>query len=249
MAKENEPMNAQTQTPEPPAAPSATPNRDKMLTGLRGKYGEELSEEELYGKAMEGYDADHEYTKKSKAEAAKLNALLESDENLNDFFCEMFQRGVDGHPELALAHIKPLMQQYINGEITSDEYTAEVERMKEADAKLQRIQDMAKEAFAEECQERGWDVTETMEKLNALINHDCETKEECREQVKNMFRILDFEPAIAAAETKGRNAKIVEQKRNHPAGVDTLPRNGGSSAAATAPKKTMSIFDYAEAAK
>lgn len=248
MAEKNEQMNAQTQTPEPTAAPSATPNRDKMLSGLRGKYGEELSEEELYAKAMEGYDVDHEYTKKSKAEAAKLNALLESDENLNDFFCEMFQHGVDGHPELALAHIKPLMQQYINGEITSDEYTAEVERMKEADAKLQRIQDMAKEAFAEECQERGWDVTETMEKLNALINHDCETKEECREQVKNMFRILEFDDAVAAARIGGRNEKIVEQKRNHPAGIDTLPRNGGSSAAANSPKKEINMFDLADAA-
>lgn len=246
MAEKNEQMNAQTQTPEPPAAPSATPNRDKMLSGLRGKYGEELSEEELYGKAMEGYDADHEYTKKSKAEAAKLNALLESDENLNDFFCEMFQRGVDGHPELALAHIKPLMQQYINGEITSDEYTAEVDRMKEADAKLQRIQDMAKEAFAEECQERGWDVTETMEKLNALINHDCETKEECREQVKNMFRILDYEPAIAAAETKGRNENIAEQRRN----VPTSAPKGGAGVSAPANRNTIrSIFDEARAAE
>lgn len=244
MAKENEQMNAPAQTPEPPAAPSATPNRDKMLSGLRGKYGEELSEEELYGKAMEGYDADHEYTKKSKAEAAKLNALLESDENLNDFFCEMFQRGVDGHPELALAHIKPLMQQYINGEITSDEYTAEVERMKEADAKLQRIQNMAKEAFAEECQERGWDVTETMEKLNALINHDCETKEECREQVKNMFRILDYEPAVAAAEVRGKNENIAEQRRNVP---KTAPK-GGAGVAAPAKPKQRNFFDYAEAA-
>ena len=242
MAEKNEQMNAQTQTPESPAAPSATPNRDKMLSGLHGKYGEDLSEEELYGKAMEGYDADHEYTKKSKAEAEKLNALLKSDENLNDFFCEMFERGVDGHPELALAHIKPLMQQYINGEITSDEYTAEVERMKEADAKSQRIQDMAKEAFAEECQERGWDVTETMEKLNALINHDCETKEECREQVKNMLRILDYEPAVAAAETKGRNASIAEERRNVPT---SAPKGGAGVAARQAPRRPKSIFDTA----
>ena len=70
MAKENEPISAQMQTPEPPAAPSATPNRDKMLSGLRGKYGEELSEEELYAKAMEGYDADHEYTAYQTAHAA-----------------------------------------------------------------------------------------------------------------------------------------------------------------------------------
>ena len=242
MAEKNEQMNAQQQAAQESAAPSATPNHDKMLSGLRGKYGEELSEEELYAKAMEGYDADHEYTKKSKAEAEKLNALLKSDENLNDFFCEMFERGVDGHPELALAHIKPLMQQYINGEITSDEYTAEVERMKEADAKSQRIQDMAKEAFAEECQERGWDVTETMEKLNALINHDCETKEECREQVKNMLRILDYEPAVAAAETKGRNASIAEERRNVPT---SAPKGGAGVAARQAPRRPKSIFDTA----
>lgn len=246
MAEKNEQMNAQTQTPEPPAAPSATPNRDKMLSGLRGKYGEELSEEELYGKAMEGWDAEHTYAKQARSEGAELNALLESNEDLNDFFCEMFQRGKDGHPELALAHIKPLMQQYINGEITSDEYTEEVERMKEADAKFQRIQDMAKEAFAEECQERGWDVTETMEKLNALINHDCETKEECREQVKNMFRILDYEPAVAAARIGGRNENIAEQRRNVPT---SAPKGGAGVAAPANRSTTRSIFDEARAAE
>ena len=246
MAKENEQMNAQTQTPEPPAAPSATPNRDKMLSGLRGKYGEELSEEELYGKAMEGWDAEHTYAKQARSEGSELNALLESNEDLNDFFCEMFQRGKDGHPELALAHIKPLMQQYINGELTSDEYTAGVERMKEAYAKFRRFQDMAKEAFVEECQDRGWDVTETMEKLNALINHDCETKEECREQVKNMFRILDYEPAVAAARIGGRNENIAEQRRNVPT---SAPKGGAGVAAPANRNTTRSIFDEARAAE
>ena len=243
MAKENEPMNAQTQTPEPPAAPSATPNRDKMLSGLRGKYGEELSEEELYAKAMEGWDAEHTYAKQARSEGAELNALLESNEDLNDFFCEMFQRGKDGHPELALAHIKPLMQQYINGEISSDEYTAEVERMKEADAKLQRIQEMREAAFEEECKERGWDTKETLEKLNALINNDCDTEEKCREQVKYFFRILDYEPAVAAARIGGRNENIAEQRRNVPT---SAPKGGAGVTPRQATTRNRGIFAIAE---
>ena len=243
MAKENEQMNAQTQTPEPPAAPaSETPNRDKLLGGLRGKYGD-LSDEELYGKAMEGYDSDHQYRKKSSAEAESLNALLQSDENLNDFFVDLFTFGKEGKPWKAMARIKPLMQQYINGEITDEEYEAEAKRIADADAKTKRVAEMAKAAFDAECQERGWDPAETMEKLNALINHDCETEEECREQVKNMFRILDYEPAVAAAEVRGKNENIAEQRRNVP---KTAPKGGAGVGAPTAPKRSRGIFGVAE---
>lgn len=242
MAKENE-INQPQASVTPPAA-SETPNRDKWTAGLRGKYGDELSEDELYGKAMEAYDSDHEYRKKSSAEAESLNNLLKSDENLNDFFCDLFEFGKEGKPWKAMAHIKPLMQQYINGEITDEEYEAEAKRLAEADANAARVKEMAKKAFADECQERGWDVEETMERLNSLINHDCETEEECREQVKNMFRILDYEPAVAAAEVRGKNENIAEQRRNVP---KTVPK-GGAGVAAPAKPKQRNFFDYAEAA-
>ena len=138
MAKENE-INQPQEPVTPPAAPaSETPNRDKLLGGLRGKYGD-LSDEELYGKAMEGYDSDHEYRKKSSAEAESLNALLQSDENLNDFFVDLFTFGKEGKPWKAMARIKPLMQQYINGEITDEEYEAEAKRIADADAKTKRV--------------------------------------------------------------------------------------------------------------
>lgn len=249
MAKENETNNPQ-ETVAPPAAPaSETSNRDKMLSGLRGKYGEELSDEELYGRAMEGYDAEHEYAKRSREEAGKLNGYLQQDQNVNDFFVDLFHFGAEGKSWKAMARMKPLMQQYINGEITDEEYEAKMKRMAENDAKAKRLKAMAEEAWNEECAERGWDPEETMQKLKALIGNDCETKEQCREQVKNMLRVLDYEPAVAAAEVRGKNAKIKEEKRNHPAGIDTLPRNGGSSAAANAPKRARSIFDEARAAE
>lgn len=249
MAKENE--NNMPQEPvTPPAAPaSETPNRDKWMANMRAKYGEDLSEDELYGKSTEGYDAEHEYAKRSREEGAKLNGYLQQDQNVNDFFVDLFQFGAEGKPWKAMARMKPLMQQYINGEITDEEYEAEMKRMAEDDAKAKRLKAMAEEAWNEECAERGWDPEETKQKLYALIGNDCETKEECREQVKNMLRVLDYEPAVAAAEVRGKNAKIKEEKRNHPSGIDTLPRNGGVAAASATPQRKQSIFDVARDAE
>ena len=56
MAKEQEKLEGQ----EPVAEVSLTPNRDKMLENLRGKYGADKSDEDLFDLAMKGYDADHE---------------------------------------------------------------------------------------------------------------------------------------------------------------------------------------------
>ena len=238
-----EPQVPQNPPQEPamsPAEPSTTPNEDLFMENLGKKYPDAAGNREaIFGEAMKGYDHDHEYYKKSKAEATRLSEILSQDEDLNNFFVEIFQRGPQGHPELALAHIKPLMQQYINGDITSDEYIAEVDRMKAEDAKREQFQAIAKEAWNEECKERGWDPEETLKKLEALINHECDTKEECRQQVKNMLRILEYDDAVAAAETRGRNAQIKEQQRNHPSGQGSLPRNGGTPVGGTAPSKTL----------
>lgn len=249
MAKENEINNPEEQV-TPPAAPvSETPNRDKMLAGLRGKHGEGLSDEELYAKAMESYDTEHDYAKRARAEGAKMNEYLQQDQNVNDFFVDLFNFGAEGKPWKAMLRMKPIMRQYVNGEISDEEYEAEVKRIADEDAKMQRLKTMAEEAWNEECAERGWDAEDTKKKLYALIGNDCETKNECREQVKNMLRVLEYDDAVAAAEVRGKNAKIKEEKRQHPSGIDTLPRNGGAAAPTTKKEKKMTVFDFAEAAR
>lgn len=246
MKKEEEKQQPQApETPSqepvnPPAAPSETPNEDLFMENMGKKYPDIAGNREaIFGKSMEAYDGEHEYAKKARKQAESIDSILSKNEAINDFFIDLFKFGEEGHPELALPRLKPLYQQFINGELNSEELEAEIKRMQEADAKTQSLKAMAEEAWNEECKERGWDPEETKEKLFALIGQDCETKEECREQVKNMLRILEYDDAVAAAETRGRNAKIKEQQRNHPAGVETLPRNGGAAAGANAPKRSL----------
>lgn len=245
MAKENEPMNAQTQTPEPSAAPSATPNRDKMLSGLRGKYGEELSEEELFGKAMEGWDAEHTYAKKSRKEADDINGYLQADENVNNFFVDLMEWGPKGKAWKAFINLRPIWRQYINGELQDEEFESALRDMEANYAEIERKKEMAAKAFDRVCEKRGWDPDETRKKLSDLLFAEVNTDAEAEQQVENMFRVLDFDSAVAAAETRGRNENIAEQRRNVPT---SAPKGGAGVKTATAPKKGLDVFDLAGAA-
>lgn len=229
-----EPVNP----PADPQAPSATPVEDEFMANLQKKYPDLNGDREaLLRKAMESYDHDHEYWKTASAEANRLNEYLKSNEDLNNFFCEIFNRRTD-HPELAFMHLKPIYHRFMNGELTSEEFIAEQQRMRDELEAAKNLEKIQEEAFAAECEARGWDAKETITKLEKIINKDCTTPEECRQQVKMMFRILEWDDALAAAETRGRNAKIKEGRRNHPSGED-LPRNGGTPAGGTEPKKSL----------
>lgn len=225
-----------------------TPYEDMFFAGMEKKNPElKGNREGMFKAAKENYDRDHEYAKKSMAEADQLKEILSSNEDLNNLFVEIFERGKDGHPELALIHMKPLMQQYINGEITSEEYLAEKKRMEDEANSKTEADKMKEEAFAEVCAERGWDVGETLKKLQAVMEAPAD-KEKSKEQVRNFLKILDYDDAIAAAETRGRNAKIEEQRRNTPSG-GAMPRNGGAPAGAQPSKKVSPLATAADAAE
>lgn len=245
MAKENE-LN-QPQTPaNPPIEHTTQPtNRDKWLENMRKKYPDIEDEDALYEASMSGYDKEHEYAKKGRKEAAEIKDYFQADENVNNFFVDLMEWGPKGKAWKAFINLRPIWRQYINGELQDAEFEAALRDMEANYTEIERKKKMTAKAFEDVCKERGWDPEETKVKLNDLIAKEVETEEEAKEQVRQMFRILEFDDAVAAARVGGRNEKIVEQKRNHPAGVDTLPRNGGSSAAATNPKRARSIFDIA----
>ena len=256
MAKENEinqpqaPVNPPAEpTNAAPAAPSVTPNEDLFMENLGKKYPDLAGDREaIFGKAKEDYDKEHEYAKKGRKQAEDIKGFFQADENVNNFFVDLWEWGPKGKAWKAFLNLSPLYRQYMNGEIQDEEFEAALRDMEANYAEIERKKEMAAKAFEDVCKERGWDPEETKVKLNDLIAKEVETEEEAKEQVRQMFRILEFDDAVAAARVGGRNEKIVEQKRNHPAGIDTLPRNGGSSAAANAPKKEINMFDLAAAA-
>ena len=235
MEKDKEKNNVTQQQPAAPVVEN--PNEQEWFAGMEEAYPDLKGDREaLFKASKEGYDKQHAYYKKAVAEQEQLNAILESDPDLNAMFTEIFERGKDGNPGLALHHMRPLMKKYVNGEITSEEYLAEQKRMQEEDAALQKKQAMQQAAFVKECEERGWDVEETLTKLNEVMNGPCETEEQCREQVRNIFKILDYDPAVAAAEVRGKNSKITEEKRKNSGGQ---MGNNGASAPVSVNRKSL----------
>lgn len=248
MAKEQEkPAEQQQEQQEQQTPPASTSPNEDLFMGNMGKKYPDKSREEIFGLAMSDYDADHEYVKRSQAEAQDLSDILAANDDLNNMFQEIFNRGKDGHPELALVHLKPLMKKYISGELSSEAYLAAVQEEEAAAAAKTKLGQMQEEAFQEECQARGWDVEETLQKLSDIFQKECKTKEDCRAQVQEYFKIIDYDPAVEAAEVRGRNAKIAREQREH------TPENPAPSASAPAPhtqrKSGMTFSEMAERAK
>lgn len=219
--------------------PITNPNEAAWFAGMEEAYPDLKGDREaLFKASKEGYDKEHAYAKKSRAEGEELNAILDSDPDLNAMFTEIFSRGNGGHPILAvLRHAKPLVKRYLNGEIDDEELIAEMKREEESNAALKRKQEMQEAAFAKECEARGWNVEETLTKLDEILNNPCETEEQCREQVNNLFKIIEFDDAVSAAEVRGKNATITEEKRKPQGGQ--MGNNGAPAPANTGKQSLM----------
>lgn len=219
--------------------PITNPNEAAWFAGMEEAYPDLKGDREaLFKASKEGYDKQHAYVKKSQAESEMLNEILASDPSLNSMFTEIFERGKNGHPILAvLRHAKPLAKKYLNGEIDDEEFLAQMKLEEESDAALQKKRDMQESAFAKECEARGWNVEETLTKLDEILNNPCETEEQCREQVNNLFKIIEFDDAVSAAEVRGKNATINEEKRKPQGGQ--MGNNGAPAPANTGRQSLM----------
>ncbi len=230
MAKENEQAQAQAVQ-----EPSQTPNFDKWRTNLRSKYGEDKSDEELYGLSMNGYDEEHDAAKRYSAEAEELESILSANPDLAGVFAEIFTRGKDGNPAGALRNLPPDLKRYITDEnYGDDEYLAD-RKKKEEDAaskkaKDEQTQNLREQAFEGVCQEDGIaDPEAALEALQGVFNNPCETLEQCKEQVRSFLKMVDYDNAVEAAEVRGRNANIAAQRKKS-AGSSDGQANGASAA-------------------
>ena len=243
MAKDNEKNQLQEPETKQPTNPSVTPNEDMFMENLGKKYPDLAGNREaIFEKSMEDYDREHEYAKKGRKQAEDIKSFIEADENVNNFLIDFWEWGGKGKVWKAFLHLQPLWRQYINGEIQDDEFEAELRRMNEEYEKTERVKEMAARAFDKVCEKRGWDPDETRQKLNDMLFAEVNTEEEAERQVENMFRVLDFDPAVEAAEIRGKNATIEEQRRNEPT---TKPTGGAGVTTTTRPKASRGIFDIA----
>ena len=237
---------------QPSDGVSESPNRDTFLSNLRKKHGEDKSEEELYGLAMSGYDTEHEANKRYNDEANTFAEIINSNPDLAVVFNEIFERGKDGNPELAFLHMKPNFKRLMTDDnYGSDEYLAEKERLakEESDksAKAEKTQKLREQAFDEVCQEDGiQDPEAALDALEGIFNNPCETLEQCKEQVRSFLKMASYDAAVQAAEVRGRNANIEEQRRSVP--KQGAPSGGGTGTGQQPSRKSI-YSDIADNAK
>ena len=209
MAKENkEAPEANAQVPA--QEPSQTPNFDKWRTNMRGKYGEDKTDEELYALSMSGYDTEHDAVKRYSAEATELEDILSANPD----------------PAGALRNLPPELKRYITDENYGDEAYLADKKAREDEAATQKekdgkIQSLREQAFDEVCQEDGVaDPEAALEALKGVLENPCETLDQCKEQVRAFLKMVDYDNAVEAAEVRGRNASITAQRKKSAGGTD-----------------------------
>lgn len=209
--------------------------RDTFMANLRKKYPDIEDEEELYGAAMDGYDADHEYAKQQREETGRLAEIMQGNPELASMYAEMFERGKEGNPEMALINISDLLKSYLTGEISGEEYEAKKEEGRKAEEEKQAKLEAQEAVFKEVCEEEGLDYQETLDKIAEMILNPMARYEIGKEQVKALINMVNYDSDVEAARVQGRNEQIVAGKRKMARQSDGIP-TGSSAAQPAAPK-------------
>lgn len=241
MARKNENLEQAIASEQAPS----TPNRDRWLENMRGKYPDIENEDDLYARSMEGYDAEHDFAKQQREENASLNELITSNPELARFYNEMFERGKEGHPEMALLNVGDLLKAYITGEMTSDEYIAEKEKRSQAESEQQKKLEAQNAVFTAWCEKKGYDpeewATRAAEKLfTPMANHEL-----AEAQFDAIDKMLNYDDDVEAAEVRGRNANISSQRRRQQGSSDGMMNTTSAGGGTSADSQKNTIADIA----
>ena len=228
MAEKKE-ENAPAVAAEQAQAQAEPTNRDRWLENMRAKYPDIEDEDALYEASMKGYDEEHDFAKRQRAENEQLAEVMQKSPEVAAFFSEVIERGVDGHPELAFINLGDLLQAYMKGEITSDEYIAEKEKRGAAEAEKQQKVEAQLAALTAWCEKKGYDVDEWLEKANQALLSPLASFELAEAQFEALDKMLNYDEDVEAAEIRGKNANIAEKRRRAAAATDGM-QNGGSAA-------------------
>lgn len=251
MAKKDETIAAQ-QAAEAAAAEEAkaaqqaateTPNRDKWLANLRAKHGDEIPEDELYGRAMEGYDAEHDYAKQARADLDAFANVVNNNPALLNFYQKVIELGEDD-AEMALMELGDDLVGYLTGEIDGESYKerkrlkaeAEAESARKAEETNQKriAQRAALEAF---CEKKGIDPDEFIEKVQTELLEPVSVFSAEEALFENLYNMIYHDDDVEAARVQERNAKIVTERKKA-AGATDGQQNRQSAAASVQEQKS-----------
>lgn len=96
--------------------------REMFLNNLRNKYPN-LSDEELYKQAMEDYDNEHDYAKRSREDLQEFAEMVKVCPNIAMIYSGWLAYYQNGdNPDLALLDIDQRLKDLIAGKISIEEY-------------------------------------------------------------------------------------------------------------------------------
>lgn len=215
---------------------ASTPNYDKWRSGIIAKNPDINPDdmEALYGASSAGYDAEHDYAKKNRAEVEKLSQILQANPDVAAFYEKLIAS--DGDAGEAFASLGDVIKAYATGEIDSEGYRNAVNEQRTKKAEMDAGQEASQAAFEEVCQEIGCDPEETATQLQEKLFEPMASAKMTKEVWKTLINMLNYDEDVEAARVQGRNENINARRKKDNAATDGLPKGGSPSAKATTDK-------------
>lgn len=213
-----------------------TPNFDKWKNGIIAKNPDidPNDMEALYGASSSGYDTEHDYAKKNRAEVEKLGKILQDNPDVAAFYEKLIAS--DGDAGEAFASLSDVIKAYASGEIDSEGYRNAVNAQRAKKAEMDAGQQAGQAAFEEVCQELGIDPEETATQLQEKLFEPMASAKMTKEVWKTLINMLNYDEDVEAARVQGRNENINARRKKDNAATDGLPKGGSPSAKATTDK-------------
>lgn len=217
-----------------------TPNFETWKAGLM-KRNPNLTEdsdlEEFYAASSSGYDTEHDYAKKQRAEVENLRGVLTSYPELADFMDGVYN-AENGDIGAAILNLEEVINAYKNGDIDSPAYKAGVEEKKRKEEETKEKSSLQAVAFEEACKELGVDPEETAQALTEKLFNPMAAYELTKEVWGNLIKMLNYDEDVAAAEVKGRNANIMAKRKKLENSTDGIPHAPSATASTKAPESS-----------
>jgi hypothetical protein len=196
--------------------------------------------EEFYAASSAGYDAEHDYAKKQRAEVESVRDTLTAHPELADFLDAAYN-AKDGDLGPAILNLGEVTRAYANGEIDSPAYKAGIEEKKRKEAEVKEKSALQAAAFEDACNELGVDPEETAQALTEKLFNPMAAYELTKDVWGNLIKMLNYDDDVAAAEVKGRNANIMAKRKKLENSTDGIPH--APSATATTKATQSSPLD------
>lgn len=213
----------------------STPNFERWKAGIM-KNNPNLTEdsdlEEFYAASSAGYDAEHDFAKKSRDEVAKMEELLTKHPEMASFYNNVVN-AEDEDLGAAFLDLGELVTAYATGEIDSPKYRAGKEEQKRKEKEIAEKSAAQVVAFEQACKEMGVDAEEVSQALMDKLFNPMAAYELSKELWKSLINMLNYDDDVAAAEIRGRNANITAQRKKIQESTDGIPHRPSTTAPTT----------------